>query len=150
LPGWVATADGTPQMQTGPTPDDFLMLPLGGTREVGSHKGYGLSVMIDILGGVLSGAGPAFQRKRGSGHHFTVYDISAFGDVAEFKADMDAYLRALRETPTAPGHDRVLYAGLEEHEEEIERRERGIPYHPEVIDWFLQTSTELGLPNHFA
>ena len=150
LPGWVAAADGTPIMHESPTPDEYLILPLGGTREIGSHKGYGLLSMIDILSGVLSGAGPAFQRKHGSGHHFTVYDVSAFGDVDEFKTNMDAYLRALRETPTAPGHERVLYAGLEEHEEEIDRRERGIPYHPEVIDWFRQTSAELGLPDHFA
>ena len=150
LPGWVAEADGTPVMEERLTPPDFLMLPLGGTREIGSHKGYGLASMIDILGGVLSGAGPAFLRAAGSGHHFTVYDVSAFRDVDEFKAEMDAYLRALRETPPAPGHDRVLYAGLEEHEEEIERRERGIPYHPDVIAWFRQTGSELGLRDHFG
>ena len=86
----------------------------------------------------------------GGGHHFTVYDISAFTDVDEFKSGMDSYLRALQETPTAPGHDRVLYAGLEEHEEEIDRRERGIPYHPEVLEWFRETTSELGLVNHLG
>ena len=63
---------------------------------------------------------------------------------------MDAYLRGLRETKTAPGHERVFYAGLEEHEEEIDRRERGIPFHPGVIDWFRQTTAELGLPDHLG
>ena len=150
LPGWVAESDGTPVMDERAPPEDFLMLPLGGTREIGSHKGYGLASMIDILSGVLGGSGPAFRVKNGGGHHFTVFDISAFGDVDEFKADMDAYLRALRETPPAPGHDRVIYAGLEEHEEEIDRRERGIPYHPEVIEWFRQTTSELGLPDRLA
>ncbi|MCZ6544515.1 MAG: Ldh family oxidoreductase [Chloroflexi bacterium] len=145
LPGWVAEADGTPIMEEQATPEDFLILPLGGTREIGSHKGYSLAVMIDILSGLLPGAGPALQRTNGGGHHFTVYDISAFTDVDEFKSGMDRYLRALQETPTAPGHDRVLYAGLEEHEEEIDRRERGIPYHPEVVEWFRETTSELGL-----
>ena len=58
---------------------------------------------------------------------------------------MDEYLQALKDPPTAPGHERVIYAGVEEHEQEIERRERGIPYHPEVIEWFETTFSELGL-----
>ena len=150
LPGWVAEADGTPVMDERPAPEDFLILPLGATREIGSHKGYGLAASIDILCGVLSGAGPALHRSNGVGHHFTVYNISAFRDLDEYRKEMDAYLRGLRETKTAPGHERVFYAGLEEHEEEIVRRERGIPFHPEVIDWFRQTTAELGLPDHLG
>ena len=67
-----------------------------------------------------------------------------------FKTDMDEYMRALQDTPTAPGNDRVVYAGLPEHEEEPERREKGIPYHPEVIEWFKSIVGELGLPDRFA
>ena len=39
----------------------------------------------------------------------------------------------------------MLYAGLPEHETELERRARGIPYHPEVVDWFRRTAAELGI-----
>ena len=49
-----------------------------------------------------------------------------------------------------PGHDRVVYAGLLEHEEEAERLEKGIPYHPEVIDWFRGINGELGLPDRLS
>ena len=151
LPGWVAEADGTPIMEPKELPEDFLILPLGGTREIGSHKGYSLAATIDILAGVLSTAGSAFQRSEGSGngigHHFTAFNIEAFTDADEFKSNMDEYLQALKETPTAPGQERVIYAGVEEHEQEIERRERGIPYHPEVIEWFETTFSELGLSN---
>ena len=45
------------------------------------------------------------------------------------------------------GHDRVIYAGIEEHEQEIDRKERGIPYHPEVVEWFESTFSELGMSN---
>ena len=45
----------------------------------------------------------------------------------------------------APGHERVLYAGLPEHEAELERRARGIPYHPQVVEWFKKTALELGV-----
>ena len=106
--------------------------------------------MIDILAGILPGSGPAMNRHNGVGHHFTVFDVSAFTDVNDFKSEMDSYLRALRETPPAPGHDRVFYAGLEEHEEEIDRRERGIAYHPEVIEWIRKTTGELGLPDRLS
>ena len=58
---------------------------------------------------------------------------------------MDVFLKGLRETPPAPGEERVLYAGLPEHEIEAERRQRGIPYHPKVIQWFRRTAEELGV-----
>ncbi len=149
LPGWVAEADGTPIMDEREIPEDYLMLPLGGTREIGSHKGYGLGVMIEILTTVLAGQGAGPDRRAGQAHHFIAYKIEAFTDLDTFKDDMDVYLRTLRESQTAPGEERVWYAGLPEHEEEIERRERGIPYHPEVIDWFEQVTKELGLEFRF-
>jgi len=143
-PGWIARADGTPIMEEAEVPDQFLMLPLGGTREIGSHKGYSLAVMVDVLSGVLSGTGPGFLHPGGVSHHFTAYRVDAFRDPDGFEADMDAYLRGLRECPTAPGHDRVLYAGLYEHETEADRRANGIPYHPDVLAWFRTTAAELG------
>ena len=58
---------------------------------------------------------------------------------------MDTYMKEIRATPPIPGAARVLYAGLPEHEEEIERNENGIPYHPEVIDWFRGITGELNI-----
>lgn len=147
LPGWVAGADGDPIMEEAPLPDDFLMLPLGGTREIGSHKGFGLGVMVEVLTSVLAGGGAGPDRRGGSAHHMIAYKIDAFTDLEQFKDDMDVYLKRLREAKTAPGHDRVFYAGLPEHEEEGMRLERGIPYHPEVMGWFKQITSELGIPN---
>jgi LDH2 family malate/lactate/ureidoglycolate dehydrogenase len=64
LPGWVANAEGEPIMEeTDPPapgyegPASGYLLPVGGTRELGSHKGYGLMAIVDILGGILSGGG---------------------------------------------------------------------------------------------
>ena len=70
-PGWIAQPDGTPIMEPSDVPEDFLMLPLGGTREIGSHKGYSLAVVVDILAGVLSGTGPGFLHPSEVSHHFT-------------------------------------------------------------------------------
>ena len=60
---------------------------------------------------------------------------------------MDSYLETIRTCPPAPGNERVLYAGLQAHETEIKRRSEGIPYHPEVIEWFHDLLLELGIPD---
>lgn len=125
------------------------MLPLGGTRENGSHKGYGLGAIVDIMSSSLSGLGPNFLNPV-PGFHLLAYRIDAFIDVADFKANMDNFLRGLAETKPAPGHSRVVYPGLLEAEEEAVRREQGIPYHSEVIEWFSTIEDELGLDFSFT
>ena len=148
-PGWIARTDGTPIMERVDVPDEFYMLPLGGTREQGSHKGYGLGAVVDIMCSTLSGLGPGFIALV-PGFHFLAYRIDAFIDLDQFKADMDRFLRGLVETPPAPGHDRVVYPGLLEAEEERVRLEEGIPYHREVIEWFRGIGGELGLRFDFT
>ena len=147
-PGWISEENGTPIMEEKRVPKIWNMLPLGGNRELGSHKGYSLSVMIEILCNVLGGDGAGPFRERPS-HHFLAYKVSAFVDADLFKKEIDRYLKSLKDTIPAPGHERVFYAGLIEHEEEIQRLEKGIPYHPEVFQWFRETTTELDLPNRF-
>ncbi len=145
IPGLMAAIDGTPIMSEQPVPEHNWLLPTGATRELGSHKGYGLSVVAQVFSGILSnGAFGSF----GTGHmsHFVAaYSIDAFTDVSRFKKSMDDFLRYLKETPPAPGHDRVYYAGLIEHEEAEERKANGIPLHKEVIDWFDSITEEMKL-----
>ncbi|MFW6174757.1 MAG: Ldh family oxidoreductase [Chloroflexota bacterium] len=152
MPGWVAGEDGTPDMEGGSSSDFAagsvrMQLPLGSTRELGSHKGYSLGVMVDIMCGPLSGA-PGFSTLEASrrGHFVAAYKIDGFVPADQFKQDMDGMLRGLRDTKPAPGHDRVVYAGLLEVENEAERREKGVPLHPEVVDWFEGICSELSIP----
>ena len=148
LPGWLADDDGRPVMEPTPAPSPHRLLPLGSVRETGSQKGYGLACIVDILCGVLSLSGFGAGRGRGTFAHFVAaFHVEAFSDTDEFKAMMDDYMRTLRETPPAPGHDRVIYAGLLEAETEEERRLNGIPLHREVIQWFNEITTELQIPN---
>jgi LDH2 family malate/lactate/ureidoglycolate dehydrogenase len=146
MAGWIADGEGNPIMDEQMVPDNYAMLPTGATRELGAHKGYSLAVMVEILCGVLGNTGAGTNRSQGAAHHFIAYNIEAFTDVNAFKEMMDQYMRELQDSPTAPGHDRVVYAGLPEHEEDAERREHGIPYHPEVIDWFRATCGEMDIP----
>ena len=146
-PGWIAELDGRPIMDERVIPEDFMMLPAGGTREIGSHKAYGLAVMVEVLTSALAGTGAGPHRRAGISHHFVAYDIQAFTDLDVFKRDMDDYMRSLADAPTAPGAERVIYAGLPEYEAELDRRANGIPYHPEVIEWFKGITAELGIAN---
>jgi LDH2 family malate/lactate/ureidoglycolate dehydrogenase len=147
LPAWIAAPDGTPIMENAPIPDGFMHIPLGGTREIGSHKGFGLAMMVEVLTSMLSGAAAGQSRRARQCHHFLAYRVDAFTDLAEFKNDMDDYLKRLRTAKTAPGADRVMYPGLNAHETELERREKGIPYHREVLEWFAGILPELGIEN---
>src|SRR5882672_9648247 len=148
LPGWVTDKDGVPIMEEKPVfdRDEYYQLPLGGTREQGSHKGYGFALMAEVLSTVLSGALPTMLAPGGgSKNHFAAYNIEAFTDVEQFKDTMDRMLETLRTAPPAPGQDRVLYPGLSESEETDARRANGIPLHKEVLQWFAQCTSELGI-----
>jgi len=152
--GWVADSDGVPIMEDVPPPQpgyegkaSSYLLPVGSTREMGSHKGYGFACIVDILGGVLSGGGYGVSPGRPNfGHYVAAYSIEAFMDTAEFKRTMDEWIHMLESTKPAPGHDRVLYAGRPEAEEETKRKIDGIPLHPEVIEWFQDICGELSVP----
>src|SRR6059036_1361725 len=148
LPGWVTDKEGIPIMEEKPVfdRDDFFQAPLGGTREQGSHKGYGFALMAEVLATALSGALPTMLAPgSGSKNQFAAYNIAAFTDVERFKDTMDEMLKTLRTAPPAPGQERVLYPGLSEAEEIQHRRAHGIPLHKEVIQWFGVCAGEMGL-----
>lgn len=151
LPGWVAENDGTPIMEEvePKTYEGFLGLTIGGTREQGSHKGYGFSVMVEVLCSMLSGSVPSMfdetPRESMFKNYFAAYNIEAFTDLDLFKDNMDQMLNTLKTTKPAPGHDRVLYPGLSEAEEIEWRTANGIPLHKEVVEWFDNTCDELSL-----
>ena len=127
------------------------LLPMGGTRENGSHKGYGFLMIVDILCAFLSGSLPVVFDEEffesGYKHYFAAYNIAAFTDLDAFKDNMDQMLRTLRETPPEPGSERVLYPGLSEYEEEQDRRANGTPLHTEVIGWFEEICNEYEIPH---
>ena len=148
MPGLMAEEDGTPIMEeSGDIPDgDLRLLPWGSTRELGSHKGYGMAVIGQVFSGILSAGLFGVSNPPGNGSQFVAaFSIDAFRDVSEFKQSMDEFLTYLVETPPAPGHDHVYYAGLPEHEETLVRERDGIPLHREVVEWFDSETDELKL-----
>ena len=112
---------------------DAALLPLGGAGEaLGGYKGYGLSVMVDILCAMLSGAptGPdVIDPPETSGrvsHFFAAIKIAAFTDPREFRRHMDEMLSKLKNSPRAAGCDRIYVPGEKEFEMEERSGRLGI------------------------
>ncbi len=147
--GWVIDGEGNPI--TDPTKRRGAgggLLPLGSTPALGIYKGFGLSMVIDILSGLLSGSVTSLLREtppeaRGnySDHFFGALKIESFVPVADFKKKMDTYINALEALPTVPGVDKVTVPGPFEAGIVKDRLDNGIPLDPKVIE-DLQTLAE--------
>lgn len=123
------------------------LLPLGGSRNGGSHKGYGLAIVVEILCGVLTGTMTALNADQDPrGHFFGAIRIDSFRPTAEFKQDMDRLLRELKSTPLLPGQERVYVAGEIEFETAQERAEQGIPLHSSVLEGLRAVGQQLSVP----
>lgn len=123
------------------------LLPLGGSRDNGSHKGYGLAILVEILCGVLTGTLTALNADQDPrGHFFGAIRVDAFRPVTEFKRDMDRLIRELKSTPPIQGQNRVYVAGEIEFETAEERAERGLPLLPSVLKGLREVSEQLGMP----
>ena len=109
----------------------------------GGHKGYGLSLMVELLCGVLSGAAymdlvyPKDDAGKplpaDIGHIFGAIRVDAFRPTDEFEATMDDAIRRLRDSSKAKGQDRVWVHGEKEYHTAAEYRANGIPLHDKVI-----------------
>lgn len=129
------------------------ILPLGGLGELfGGHKGYGLSMMVDIFSGILSGSafGPnVYPSKDGKklpgnvGHFFGALSIEAFSSLDDFKSRMDEVIDNLKNAPKMAGEERIYIHGEKEYEIEEERRKNGIPLHDQVITSLEELAAKL-------
>ncbi|MBI4639007.1 MAG: Ldh family oxidoreductase [Candidatus Rokubacteria bacterium] len=153
--GWALDERGVPMTDATLALRHRLLTPLGGTRELGSHKGYGLGVMVDILSGVLGGGvfGNLFarsdmreRRTHNVGHCFAAIDPARFRPLEEFKRDMDDMFEALKSSPPAEGQARIYVAGEPEAETERRRRVDGIPLAPVLVRQCDEIARALSVP----
>jgi L-2-hydroxycarboxylate dehydrogenase (NAD+) len=145
--GWVQDKEGNPSNDASILKKGGALLPLGGDREHGSHKGYALGAVVDIFSALLSGANyapwvppfpayvpmPAQQPGKGIGHFFGAMRIDAFRPAEEFKQHMDNWIAGFRNCKTIAGEEKVLVPGDPEREFEKERMENGIPLLDAVV-----------------
>lgn len=149
--GWIVDATGAPTTNPLAFFDGGAILPLGGAVETGGYKGYGLAVMIDILAGVLSGAGFAGELRAtgatGTTPHFQgALLIDGFGGIENFKTIMDRMVAYLRSTEPSEGSPGVVIHGEREIAAQQQRERNGIPYHRDVTDRLEVLASEVGVP----
>lgn len=131
------------------------LLPLGGEGELlGGHKGYGLSLVVDILSGVLSGGSfgrHVYEKKDGKPqpanvcHFFGALDIKGFRNVDDFKKTLDGYIKELKGLPKASNQNRIFIHGEKEFENTKKLAETGVPLHPKTAGTLRFIAGECGL-----
>ncbi|MEY4383632.1 MAG: malate dehydrogenase [Bacteroidota bacterium] len=161
--GWVQDKDGHPCNDAFAIKNGGALLPLGGDREHGSHKGYALGAMVDILSGVLSGANfgpwvPPFATAgfmstvesvgNGTGHFLGAMRVDAFRPVDAFLEDMDKWIDRFKGANAVDGQQ-VLVPGDPERLLEAERKVSGIPLLEPVIKDLESLGERFGMKLNF-
>jgi L-2-hydroxycarboxylate dehydrogenase (NAD+) len=146
--GWLADKEGITTSDAHGLKSGGSMLPLGGDRIHGSHKGYGLGAVVDILSAVLPGANygpwvPPFvsfidpldeKVGEGLGHFFGAMRVDAFRPADDFKSHMDNWITRFRNSTPIDPLQPVLIPGDPEREMEALRRKEGLHLHDAVVE----------------
>jgi LDH2 family malate/lactate/ureidoglycolate dehydrogenase len=145
--GWAADANGVPTTDTAAASVRHL-------QWFGGHKGFGLALLVELLGGVLAGSSFGTAERTASPLHGDVrvakgfvlmaIDPARFGGLQQFRADVDALIREIRGSDPAPGVDRIWLPGEPEHETRKRRMVEGIPLAVALVDELNRLAAEVG------
>ena len=145
--GWALSKYGEPTTDPGEALQGILLA-------IGGYKGYGITLMVDLLTGVLTNSsyGPRVKgidqgvEPAGVAHSFMAIDLAAFTDVAEFKARMDAYIDEIKASKKARGAEAIYLPGEPEHLRVQERLAAGIPLPVKLAEELRTVGNTLGVP----
>jgi len=123
--GWIVDRGGQPTTDPNALREGGALLPVGGSE---GYKGSGLSAIVEILCGLLTGLGFGSDPsgRHNDGCFIAVWKVAAFRPLADFKREVAEFARYLNATPPADPARPVLYPGQIEHLREQERRRDGI------------------------
>ena len=132
--GWLIDGEG----ESTTNPDAFYgvppaaLLPFGG--EVSAHKGFGLSVIVDILAGALTGAGCSQRAdaRVGNGLFVLVINVASFRGFPGFSAEIERFIAYLKSAKCAVGVDAIRMPGERGWETQRRREREGIPIDAET------------------
>lgn len=158
--GFVQDKLGKPSTNPNILTEGGAILPLGGDKEHGSHKGYCLGSIVDIFSSVLSGAnfGPFVPPSvaylpvlpnndgKGTGHFFGAIRIDAFQKSDVFKKRMDKWIETFRNAKPTAGQDKVLIPGDIERELEIKYKKEGINLLDSVVKDLKTIAEKYNIP----
>jgi uncharacterized oxidoreductase len=130
-PDWLIDDRGNPTSD----PRYGVIEPFGALRTFGLHKGYGLAMACELLGGALTGGGTEHsndksKRRVWNGMLSILIDPARIDPSQAFGPETTEFLESLRKSPTAPGFDKLRIAGEPEREYRARREKEGIPVDP--------------------
>jgi LDH2 family malate/lactate/ureidoglycolate dehydrogenase len=138
--GWLMDRDGNPTTDPADLYDGGAILPAA------AHKGSALSLMVEILGGVLAGEGCASTGgDPGNGVVMIAIDVRRFCPAESFGAAVDRVIEALESVPPAPGFHRVMAPGAPEIEVRRSRDSSGIPFVEETWLSIVEAANSVGV-----
>lgn len=144
--GWVIDADGKPT--TDPAkfygPPRGAILPFGG---ISAHKGYALSVVVDVLSGALGGGGCSREGgiSGGNGVFIMAFDIGAFTGRDRFQKEMQSFVSFLKGAKLMPGFDEILMPGEMEARMRRQKEANGVPIDDETWRQICETGKDVGV-----
>jgi uncharacterized oxidoreductase len=140
--------------QGNPTTDPSVMFqePAGSLTPFGLHKGFGLALLGDILGGAFSGGGAYLPEREVPDRIINnmmaiLIDPNVFGEAKEFGIDVDKYIDWVKASPPAPGFDAVLMPGDPERLCTMDRLKNGIPLDEGTIEQLIATAKSVNVTN---
>ena len=144
--GWLLDREGNPTDD----PRWGVVQPFGAMQTFGGHKGYGLAVACELLGGALTAGGTwhypeGTQRRVLNGMLSIVIDPAKLGTKDAFEREARDYLDWIRKSPPAPGFDRVRIAGEPERETRAQRERDGIPVDDGTWEEIRAAAGKLGI-----
>lgn len=161
--GWVIDDNGESKTNSKEVLKDLIagtaaLTPLGGVgEETAGYKGYGYATVVEILSAALQqgsflkmlmGMKDGKKAPYNLGHFFIAIDINAFTDPADFRKTTGDIVRELRASRKMPGHDRIYSAGEKEYYTWLFRKDKGVPFNPELLSEFRGICTTYGLEEY--
>src|SRR5262250_627393 len=147
--GWIIGSDGKPTNDPSQLRQGGALLPVGGTE---GYKGYGLSVMVEILCGLLTGLGFGVEPtgRHNDGCFMAAFKVDAFRPLTQFKKDIGDFVQYLKTTKPAEGSSGVYYPGEIEYLREQERRKIGIEIEDATWDKLRSLAAEYKIAGELA
>jgi LDH2 family malate/lactate/ureidoglycolate dehydrogenase len=139
--GAVVDKDGQPSEDTAAFYDGGALTTFGG------HKGFGLSVMAELMGGVLSGGGASSAPGYDSGNGTLVMaiEVGRFVPASDFAVQVEEFTARMHQAPKAAGFDEILLPGEPEWRARRRRAEEGIPVPAATHRAIADLAAELGV-----
>ena len=145
---WLVDDEGVP------TTNAWYYQNGGGLQPMGAHKGYGLSMLVDILSGILSGGATTqnvpswcfnLPSKNSASHTFFAINVEAMLPKEVFENRVDEYIDYVKSAPKAKGNDKILMPGEIEWGRKQKADENGIEMPDDVVESLEKLAESTGL-----